>query len=66
MKNENSKLKLFAIYKKGNHLGNEHGKDVDDAIKNYIIASLFEGFLDDPQFVSLYSGKLAIKGIHYL
>ena len=66
MKNKNSKLKIFAIYKKGNHLGNEKGEDVDDAIKNYIIASLFEDFLDDSQFVSLYSGKPAIKGVHYL
>ena len=29
MKNENSKLKLFAIYKTGKHLGNENGKDGD-------------------------------------
>ncbi len=66
MKNNSSKLKLFAIYKKGNHLGNENGKDVDDAIKNYIVASLLEDFVNDQPFISLYSAKLATKGIHYL
>lgn len=57
--------KLFAIYKNGNHLGNERGKNVDEAINNYLIASSFEEFLDDLEFKSLYSGKIAIKNIHY-
>ncbi|MFT5618451.1 MAG: hypothetical protein ACI85I_001686 [Arenicella sp.] len=56
---------LFAIYKRGNHLGNERGKDVDDAIKNYLIAALFKESLNDEEFVSLYSGKIAIKNIHF-
>lgn len=58
--------RLFAIFKNGIHLGNENGKDIDDAIRRYIIASLLEYFLDDEQFMSLYSGSLAIKNIHYL
>ncbi|WP_299776874.1 hypothetical protein [uncultured Formosa sp.] len=61
-----SKMILFAIYKNGKHLGNEKGKDLDDAINNYLIASLFEEFLDDLEFKSVYSGKIAIKNIHYL
>ena len=32
----------------------------------FFLLILFEDFLDDPQFVLLYSGKPAIKGIHYL
>ncbi len=64
MKGENNRL--FAIYKNRKHLGNENGEDVDDAIRKYIIASLLEAFLGDRQFISLYSGKLAIKNIHYL
>ena len=56
---------LFAIYKNGNHLGNQRGKGLDDAIKKYLIAALFEDFLDDKEFVSLYSGRVAIKKVHY-
>ena len=56
---------LFAIYKNGEHLGNERGKDIDDAINKYIKASLFEELLDNIEFVSLYSGKIAINGVHH-
>lgn len=61
-----SEKNLFAIFKNGNHLGNERGKDVGDAINKYIKASLFEEFLDDLEFVSLYSGEIAINGIHFI
>ncbi len=62
----NNTKELFAIYKNGMHLGNENGKDVDDAIKKYIIASMYENFLEDKQFVALYSGKFAIRNIHFI
>ena len=56
---------LYAIYKNGNHLGNEKGKNVDNAIKNYLTAALYENSLDNSEFVSMYSGKIALKHIHY-
>jgi len=62
---KNIEKQLFAIYKNGIHLGNERGIDVDDAIRKYLIASLFEEFLDDIEFVSLYSAKIAVKKLHY-
>ncbi len=63
---KNKEKTLFAIYKKTVHMGNERGEDIDEAIKKYIIASQFKCFLDDLEFVSQYSGKIAIKNIHYL
>jgi hypothetical protein len=60
-----SKEILFAIYKNGKHLGNQRGKDINDAINKYLIASLFEAFIDDLEFKSLYNGKIAIKNIHF-
>ena len=57
--------KLYAIYKNGEHKGNERGVSISDAIKKYIIASLFEDFLNDNEFTSQYSGKIAVDGIHY-
>ena len=62
---KNKEKTLFAIYKNGNHLGNERGKDIDDAIKKYLIASLYEDSLNNIEFVSQYSGKIAIKEIHF-
>lgn len=59
------KTKLFAIYKNNHHLGNEAGENVCDAIKKYIKASLFTSFLDDEEFMAQYSGKIAVKNIHY-
>jgi hypothetical protein len=56
---------LFAIYKNGIHLGNEKGKDIDEAINKYLIASSFENSTNDLAFKALYSGKIAIKNIHY-
>ncbi|MFV8379795.1 hypothetical protein [Flavobacterium sp. LB3R33] len=58
-------LKLFAIYKNGEHKGNEKGFSIEDAIKKYLIASSFETLLDDSEFVSQYSGSLAIENVHF-
>lgn len=57
---------LYAIYKNGTHLGNEKGKNINAAIRKYLIAALYENLLEDKEFVSLYSGKVAIKKIHFL
>ncbi|PQJ72222.1 hypothetical protein [Polaribacter butkevichii] len=62
----NKKDTLFAIYKKGVHLGNELGENKNDAIRKYLIASLYEIFLKDLEFVSLYSAKKAVKRTHFL
>ncbi len=59
------KSKLYAIYKNKKHKGNERGTSSNDAIKNYVIASLFEEFLDDKLFMSQYYAKPAINGIHH-
>lgn len=56
---------LFAIYKNDNHLGNEKGINVDDAIKKYLIAASYKKLLTDSEFVSQYSGKIAVQNIHY-
>lgn len=58
-------LKLFAIYKNGEHKGNERGLSVDDAIKKYLIASSFGMLLDDLEFVSQYTSSLAIENVHF-
>jgi hypothetical protein len=57
-------LNLFAIYKNGEHLGNERGFSTEDAIKKYLIASSFETHLDDSEFVSQYSSGLAVEYVH--
>jgi hypothetical protein len=64
MKNETQTL--FAIYKNEIHLGNEKAENINAAIRKYLIAALFEESLNDKEFVSLYSGKKAIQGIHFL
>lgn len=56
---------LFAIYKNGNHLGNEKGKNKMDAIKKYLIASSYKESLNDIEFLSQYSAIVAIKQIHF-
>lgn len=56
---------LFAIYKKGIHLGNEKGRDINAAIRKYLIAASYEESLNDKELVSLYSGKKAIKKNHF-
>tara|TARA_R110001606_G_scaffold143790_1_gene283127 strand:+ start:3372 stop:3584 length:213 start_codon:yes stop_codon:yes gene_type:complete len=62
----NTTQTLFAIYKKGNHLGNEKGVNENAAIKNYLIAAFSKKVLNDKEFVSLYSAQIAIKEIHFL
>ena len=59
-------LKLFAIYKNGEHKGNERGFSIEDAIKKYLIASSFVTLLNDIGFISQYSGFLAIENIHFI
>lgn len=58
-------IKIFAIYKSGEHLGNEKGKDEIDAIKKFIIASLFGEMINDSEFVAKYNAIEAIKGQHH-
>ncbi|MDB9720542.1 hypothetical protein OAA67_01565 [Winogradskyella sp.] len=60
-----SKEVLFAIYKNGNHIGNEKGDNTDTAIKKYLIASLYKEYAENLEFHSIYSAKKAIKGVHY-
>ncbi|WP_339660729.1 hypothetical protein [uncultured Polaribacter sp.] len=62
---KNKEKTLFAIYKNGNHMGNQRGKDNDDAIKQYLIASLYKASLNDKDFKSQYSSKIAIKKVHF-
>jgi hypothetical protein len=61
----NESQTLFAIYKKGVHLGNERGENSNAAIRNYLIAALYEESLNDKEFISFYSGIKAIKNIHF-
>ena len=58
-------LKLFAIYKNGEHKGNQRGFSIQDAIKKYLIASSFKTLLDDFEFVTQYTGSLAVENIHF-
>ena len=58
-------LKLFAIYKNGEHIGNERGSSKEDAIKKYLVASSFETLLDDFEFVAQYTGILAVENVHF-
>jgi hypothetical protein len=58
-------LKLFAIYKNGEHKGNERGFSIEDAIKKYLIASSFETLLGDFKFVTQYTGILAVENVHF-
>lgn len=59
-------LKLFAIYKNGQHKGNERGISKEDAIKKYLIASSFGTLLDDFEFVAQYTGVLALENVHFI
>ncbi len=58
--------KLYAIYKNGNHLGNERGATPQDAIENYVKAALLGEFLIDKEFMQLYSAKVAKPGKHFI
>lgn len=57
--------KLFAIYKNGEHKGNEKGLSKEDAIKKYLIASSFETLLDDFEFIAQYTAFIAIENEHF-
>ena len=57
---------LFAIYKNGEHIGNQRGVNESDAIKNYIIDAQFKYILIDKEFVSQYSAIVAVENIHYI
>lgn len=59
------KTTLFAILKKGIHLGNERAKTKEEALTKYLIASKYNSLLDDDEFLSSYSLSKAIKGVHY-
>ncbi|MCZ2224115.1 MAG: hypothetical protein LC122_10865 [Chitinophagales bacterium] len=56
---------LFAIYKNGQHKGNERAINGNEAIKKYIIASDLKEFINDVEFIKQYSFKEAIEGVHY-
>lgn len=58
-------LKLFAIYRNGEHKGNERGFSIENAINKYLTASSFGALLDDFEFVSQYTGSLAIENVHF-
>jgi hypothetical protein len=58
-------LKLFAIYKNGEHKGNEKGFSIKDSIKKYLIASSFVTVLHDIGFISEYSGFLTVENVHF-
>ena len=60
------KESIFAIYKKGIHLGNVWAKNSNAAIREYLIAALYEESLFHKDFILLYSAKNAIKGIHFV
>lgn len=59
------KGKLYAIYKNGEHKGNERGESKNQAIKAYIVASDLGEFLGDENFVRQYSAEIAINGVHH-
>lgn len=56
---------LYAIYKNGEHKGNERGRSAADAIKAYVIESDFESFIKDKKFMKQYSATIAINGVHH-
>lgn len=56
---------LFAIFKNKNHVGNQKGATSEEAIKNYIIESMLEEFVNDKDFLAKYSAIKAINGIHH-
>lgn len=42
---------LYAIFKNKNHVGNQKGATSEEAIKNYIIESMLEEFVNDKEFL---------------
>ena len=59
------KGELYAIFKNGNHLGNEKGKSKSEAIIAYINAADLSEFLNDETFIRQYSAEIAINGVHH-
>ncbi len=57
--------KLYAIFKNGEHKGNERGLNKSDAIQNYVKASLLENFLNDKKFMNQYEAINAVNGVHH-
>lgn len=57
---------LYAIYKNGEHKGNQKAISELEAIKHYVIDSQFKSFLNDKEFMSQYSAVIAIEKIHFL
>ena len=62
MKNDK---KLYAIFKNGEHKGNERGFNKSDAIQNYVKASLLEDFLNDKKFMNKYKAIDAVNDVHH-
>ena len=60
-----NKKTLFAIFKNGEHRGNELGLSKSNAIEKYIMASFLGYFLKDKDFIVKYSAKKAVVNIHY-
>lgn len=56
---------LYAIYKNGEHKGNERGKSEMKAINNYIIASGLGEFINQKTLKSKYSAIKSVNGIHH-
>ena len=56
---------LYAIFKNNTHKGNQTGINREDAIKNYIIESMLEDFVDDKKFLKQYKATPAINGVHH-
>jgi hypothetical protein len=56
---------LFAIYKNGEHKGNQRGIDKNDAIKQYVVEAQFQMFLNDVDFMKQYSAIIAIETVHF-
>ncbi len=56
---------LFAIYKLGEHVGNERGTSEEEALNNYFIAAGLEPTMVSRELRSWFSVRIAIEGLHY-
>lgn len=56
---------IYAIYKRGLHIGNQKSNSKINAIKSYLSAANYKYLLNDHEFLSKYSAKIAIAGVHY-
>ena len=56
---------LFAIFKNKNHVGNQKGATSEEAIKNYIIESMLEEFVNDKDFLAKYSALNLLFGFEF-